>query len=231
MSDLLDRDVVLAGRGIEHSFGAQQVLRGVNVDVAAGEVVALMGPSGSGKSTLLHLLSGLLRPTAGQVRLLGRRIDSLNERARAQIRLRDLGFVFQFGDLVPELTVAENVELPLRLLGTRRTEARRSAEELMAVLGIAELADRRLHEVSGGQAQRAAVARALVHRPAVVLADEPTGALDTEAGELVLEALVGTARERGSAVVIVTHEMSVAAWADRDVQIRDGRARELAVPA
>lgn len=147
------------------------------------------------------------------------------------MRLRDLGFVFQFGDLVPELTVVENVELPLRLLGTRRREARSVALGQLDLLGIADLADRRLVEVSGGQAQRAAVARALVHRPAVVLADEPTGALDTVAGELVLEALVGAARDTRTAVLLVTHEVGVAAWADRDVQIRDGRVRPTAVLA
>ncbi|MFD4993868.1 ABC transporter ATP-binding protein [Cellulosimicrobium cellulans] len=231
MSDEATRDLVLSARGIEHAYGADPVLRGVDVDVVAGEVVALMGPSGSGKSTLLHLLAGLLVPDAGQVRLLGRRLDTLGERARAQVRLRDLGFVFQFGDLVPELTVVENVELPLRLLGTRRREARSAALGQLDLLGIADLADRRLVEVSGGQAQRAAVARALVHRPAVVLADEPTGALDTVAGELVLEALVGAARDTRTAVLLVTHEAGVAAWADRDVQIRDGRVRPTAVLA
>ncbi|MCO7273459.1 MULTISPECIES: ABC transporter ATP-binding protein [Cellulosimicrobium] len=231
MSDGAARDVVLSARRIEHAYGADPVLRGVDLDVVAGEVVALMGPSGSGKSTLLHLLAGLLVPDAGQVRLLGRRLDTLGERARAQVRLRDLGFVFQFGDLVPELTVVENVELPLRLLGTRRREARSVALGQLDLLGIADLADRRLVEVSGGQAQRAAVARALVHRPAVVLADEPTGALDTVAGELVLEALVGAARDTRTAVLLVTHEVGVAAWADRDVQIRDGRVRPTAVLA
>ncbi|MGW6226107.1 ABC transporter ATP-binding protein [Cellulosimicrobium cellulans] len=231
MSGGAARDVVLSARGIEHAYGADPVLRGVDVDVVAGEVVALMGPSGSGKSTLLHLLAGLLVPDAGQVRLLGRRLDTLGERARAQVRLRDLGFVFQFGDLVPELTVVENVELPLRLLGTRRREARSVALGQLDLLGIADLADRRLVEVSGGQAQRAAVARALAHRPAVVLADEPTGALDTVAGELVLEALVGAARDTRTAVLLVTHEAGVAAWADRDVQIRDGRVRPTAVLA
>ncbi|MGN7702285.1 ABC transporter ATP-binding protein [Cellulosimicrobium sp. 22601] len=231
MSDGAARDVVLSARRIEHAYGADPVLRGVDLDVVAGEVVALMGPSGSGKSTLLHLLASLLVPDAGQVRLLGRRLDTLGERARAQVRLRDLGFVFQFGDLVPELTVVENVELPLRLLGTRRREARSVALGQLDLLGIADLADRRLVEVSGGQAQRAAVARALVHRPAVVLADEPTGALDTVAGELVLEALVGAARDTRTAVLLVTHEVGVAAWADRDVQIRDGRVRPTAVLA
>lgn len=215
-------EVLLTGRGLHHAYGATPVLRGVDVDVVAGEVLALMGPSGSGKSTLLHLLAGLLVPDAGQVELAGRRLDTMREGARADVRLREMGFVFQFGDLVPELTLGENVALPLRLLGQGRARARRTATDLMDVLGIADLADRFGSEVSGGQAQRAAVARALVHSPRVVFADEPTGSLDTLAGERVMEALLAAARETGTAVVLVTHELSVAAYADRDVQMRDG---------
>ena len=222
---------MLRGRGLRHSYGTQEVLRGVDVEVRAGEIVALMGPSGSGKSTLLHLLAGLLAPDAGEVELAGRRIDRLSESARSRIRLENLGFVFQFGDLVPELTVVENVELPLRLLGTARRAARRTATELLDLLGIADLADRRLHEVSGGQSQRTAVARALVHSPVAVLADEPTGALDTTAGEKVLEALIGAARHTGAAVLLVTHELSVASWAGRDVQLRDGTVRDSSATA
>ncbi|MCB2177175.1 MAG: ABC transporter ATP-binding protein [Actinomycetales bacterium] len=219
-------EVVLRGSALRHSYGIQEVLRGVDVEVRAGEVVALMGPSGSGKSTLLHLLAGLLRPDAGEVELRGERIDHLSEGERSRTRLEHLGFVFQFGDLVPELTVVENVELPLRLLGRRRGAARRAATELLDLLGIADLADRRLHEVSGGESQRAAVARALVHSPAAVLADEPTGALDTITGERVLEALVAAARHTGAAVLLVTHELTVASWAGRDVQLRDGTIRD-----
>lgn len=215
--------IALRGRELHHSYGKDEVLRDVDVDVASGEIVALMGPSGSGKSTLLHLLAGLLTPTGGEVWLRDERLDALSENARADRRLRRMGFVFQFGDLVPELTLVENVELPLRLTGHSRAAARRTATDLMAALGIADIADRRLNGVSGGQAQRAAVARALVHSPEIVFADEPTGSLDTLAGEQVMEALVGAARETGAAVVIVTHEMSVAAFADRDLQMRDGQ--------
>lgn len=221
-----EEPIALSGRALRHTYSNDEVLRGVDIDVQPGEVVALMGPSGSGKSTLLHLLAGLLTPRSGEVRLRGERIDALGESARADLRLRRMGFVFQLGDLVPELTLVENVELPLRLTGHRRTAARRTAGDLMAALGIAEIAGRRLDEVSGGQAQRAAVARALVHSPEVVFADEPTGSLDTLAGEQVMEALVGAARETGAAVVLVTHEMSVAAFADRDLQMRDGRIRQ-----
>jgi putative ABC transport system ATP-binding protein len=214
---------VLDGRGLRHSYGTTRVLDGVDISVAAGEVVAIMGPSGSGKSTLLHLLAGLLQPDAGEVWLAGQRVDTLGEQRRSHLRLRRMGFVFQFGDLVPELTVAENVELPLRLTGVRPRAARVRALAMLDRLGVAEHADKRLSEVSGGQAQRAAVARALVHTPPVVLADEPTGSLDTVTGELVLEALVGAAGEQGTAVLLVTHELKVASWATRDVQLRDGR--------
>lgn len=213
---------VLTGRGLRLDIGATAVLRGVDISLNAGEVVAVMGPSGSGKSTLLHVLAGLLRPDAGTVHLEGQRMDTLSDAARSDLRLRRLGFVFQFGDLVQELTVGENVALPLRLTGVPRRAASERAAELLEQLGIEQVADRRVSEVSGGQAQRAAVARALVHRPAVVLADEPTGALDTVSGELVLEALVQTAQAVGTAVLLVTHEARVAAWASREVQLRDG---------
>lgn len=213
---------VLQASGLSHSYGATRVLRDVDFAIDPGEVVSIMGPSGSGKSTLLHLLAGLLAPDAGEVYLDGARIDRLAERRRAGLRLRQMGFVFQFGDLVPELSLVENVELPLRVTGTRARRARRRAAEMLDRLGVADLADRRVSEVSGGQAQRAAVARALVHEPAVVLADEPTGSLDTVTGELVLEALVGAAREQEAAVVLVTHELSVASWAQRSILLRDG---------
>lgn len=222
---------VLQARGLEHSFGATRVLRGVDFAVGAGEMVSIMGPSGSGKSTLLHLLAGLLTPDEGKVYLDGERLDRQPERRRAALRLRRMGFVFQFGDLVPELSLVENVELPLRVTGTRGRRARRRAIEMLDRLGVAELADRRVSEVSGGQAQRAAVARALVHHPAVVLADEPTGSLDTLTGELVLEALVGAARDQHAAVVLVTHDLSVAAWAQRSVMLRDGAEVGAEVPA
>jgi len=214
---------VLQGINLTHSYGTTQVLDGVNIAVKPGEVVALLGQSGSGKSTLLHLLGGLLRPDGGEVWLAGQRIDNLSERDRSRARLRQIGFVFQFGDLVPELTVVENVEIPLRFAGEAPKVARARAMDLLDHLGVATEADRRLSEVSGGQAQRAAVARALVASPAVVLADEPTGALDSATGERVLEALVGTAKEQGTAVLLVTHELRVASWADRDVLLRDGR--------
>ncbi|QAY64629.1 ATP-binding cassette domain-containing protein [Xylanimonas allomyrinae] len=215
--------IVLEGRRLGHSYGPTRVLDDVDVTIRAGEIVAVMGPSGSGKSTLLHLLAGLLKPDVGEVWLAGQRFDTLGERKRSERRLKELGFVFQFGDLVPELTVEENVELPLRLLGTRPAQARARAHEMLDRLGVVEHAAKRLSEVSGGQAQRAAVARALVHTPPVILADEPTGSLDTTTGELVLEAFVDAARDQGTAVVLVTHELRVASWAGRDILLRDGR--------
>ncbi|MDR1118859.1 MAG: ATP-binding cassette domain-containing protein [Bifidobacteriaceae bacterium] len=221
---------VLAGAGLTHSFGGADVLRDVDIALQPGECVAVMGPSGSGKSTLLHLLGGLLTPDAGEVWLAGRRIDRLPERRRAALRLANVGFVFQFGDLIPELTVVENVELPLRLNGAAPKEARRRALAALERLDVAAHAGKRLREVSGGQAQRAAVARALAGEPPVILADEPTGSLDTVTGELVMEALVSAAREAGTAVLTVTHELKVAAWAERDVLLRDGRVVGASAP-
>jgi putative ABC transport system ATP-binding protein len=214
---------LLSGHSLALRFGSTQALAGVDLEVAPSEVVAVMGASGSGKSTLLHCLAAILRPDTGEVRFAGERIDSLSEKERSALRRKDFGFVFQFGELVPELTLVENVALPLRLAGlSRRTAAERSLE-LLARLEVDDVAGKRTSEVSGGQAQRVAVARALVHRPRVVFADEPTGALDTASGELVLDALCELARDLGSAVVLVTHEARVAAYADREVVMRNGR--------
>ncbi|MER5636450.1 ABC transporter ATP-binding protein [Kitasatospora sp. NPDC002227] len=204
-------------------FGSTRALDGVSFEVAPKEIVAVTGSSGSGKSTLLHCLAGILRPEGGTVHLGGERIDDLPEAGRSALRRRDFGFVFQLGELIPELSIAENVSLPLRLAGVTRKDATRQAAEALARLEIADLGPKRPAQVSGGQAQRAAVARALVHRPKVVFADEPTGALDTTNGERVLEALTTAAREQGAAVVIVTHEARVAACADREVVMSNGQ--------
>lgn len=212
----------LEARGLHLTFGRTEALRGASLTVARGEVLALMGASGSGKSTLLYCLAGILTPDAGEVRLLGDPVADLGERARADLRLSRVGFVLQGGELVPELTLSENVALPLQLLGVRHTEAARRAEQMLASVDLAEAGGRRAGEVSGGQAQRAAVARALVHDPEVVLADEPTGALDTINGEQVLELLLTSARSRGASVVLVTHDHRVAAHADRLAIMRDG---------
>jgi putative ABC transport system ATP-binding protein len=214
---------LLTATDLHLSFGSSPALAGASVEVAPGEVLALLGPSGSGKSTLLHCLAGILRPEAGEVRYRGARVDDLSDERRSALRRSDFGFVFQFGSLVPELSAVDNVALPLRLAGDRRTAARRRATEWLERLEVGDVADKRPGEMSGGQGQRVAVARALVGGPRVVFADEPTGALDSFNGELVMDLLVGAARIQGASVVLVTHESRVAAYADREVVIRDGR--------
>ncbi|GAA2109380.1 ABC transporter ATP-binding protein [Kitasatospora saccharophila] len=218
-----DDGVLLRAEGVALRYGTLPALHGVDVAVAAGTVTAVTGPSGSGKSSLLHCLAGVLRPTGGRVLFEGRDLAALSDRELSAVRARSFGFVFQFGDLVPELTLAENVALPLVLAGQRGRRARGPVLELLARLGIDHLADRRPALVSGGQAQRAAVARALVHRPAVLFADEPTGALDRAAGRLVLAELLALSAERGTAVVLVTHDETVAAAAGRRLDLVDGR--------
>jgi putative ABC transport system ATP-binding protein len=217
MSPLIEaRDVVL-------SFGRTPALRGAGLSVASGEILAVMGPSGSGKSTLLHCLAGILTPDSGEVRFDGRRIDALGETERSALRRDRFGFVFQFGQLVPELTAEENVALPLLLGGVRRTPALAQARAWLERLGLDGLELRRSGELSGGQAQRVALARGLVAGPKILFADEPTGSLDSLTGEQVMDLLVSAAREHGTTVVLVTHEARVAAYADREVIVRDGR--------
>ncbi|GAA2592133.1 ABC transporter ATP-binding protein [Winogradskya consettensis] len=217
---------LLAADDVHLSFGETRALQGASLQVYAGEIVALMGPSGSGKSSLLHCLAGILAPDAGSVRYGDRDLAQMTDSCRSALRRGEFGFVFQFGQLVPELTCAENVALPLRLAGTRRREAHRKAAVWLERLEVADVAGKRPGQVSGGQGQRVAVARALVTRPKVIFADEPTGALDSLNGELVLKLLVSAVRETGAAVVLVTHEVRVAAYGDREVVVRDGRIRE-----
>jgi putative ABC transport system ATP-binding protein len=208
--------------GVEFAFTpGEPVLCGAALEVAAGEVVAVRGRSGSGKSTFLLCL-GILAPQAGRIEIAGRDLTVLDDDGRSAVRRTSLGFVFQFGELVAELDLLGNVALPLELLGVRRSRAARHAGALLDELGLGPLARRRPGEVSGGQAQRAAVARALVHRPAVVLADEPTGSLDEENAATVLDALVGLAVRRSAALVLVTHDDRVAERASRSVTLVDG---------
>ncbi|SHM94315.1 ABC transporter ATP-binding protein [Cryptosporangium aurantiacum] len=213
---------VLTGTDLVRSFGKTPALRGVSCAIRAGEIVAITGPSGSGKSTLLLCLAGVLAPDAGAVNFGGRRIDQLSEAERSRLRRTELGVLFQFGQLVPELTVGENVALPLLLSGARRREALGTASEWLDRFGVADLAQRYPGELSGGQQQRAAVARSLVTEPRVLFADEPTGALDSLAGEQLLTQLTRVARENGTAVLIVTHEAQVAAYAQREITLWDG---------
>jgi putative ABC transport system ATP-binding protein len=216
---------VLEARNLAKTYdtGGANVLalRGVDIAVERGEFVAITGPSGCGKSTLLNLLAGLDRPTAGEVWLDGERIDELSEAELARLRRGKVGFVFQFFNLVPTLSVIENVELPLLLDGMRRGEARGRASALLDDLGIGEKDDAAPVQLSGGEQQRVAFARAMANVPNVVLADEPTGNLDTGSSREVL-ALLRDARERGQTLVLVTHDARVAAAADRVIKLRDG---------
>jgi putative ABC transport system ATP-binding protein len=217
-------DCILEARDLHRSFGATPALRGAGVAVATGELLAVMGPSGSGKSTLLHCLAGILRPDRGEIRFRGQRTDTLGEQERSALRRDHFGFVFQFGQLVPELTAEENVGLPLLLAGVRRAQALREARVWLAQLGLDGLESHRSGELSGGQAQRVALARGMITHPEVLFADEPTGSLDSLTGEHVMELLVRSARQHGTTVVLVTHEARVAAYADREIVVRDGRA-------
>jgi putative ABC transport system ATP-binding protein len=213
---------VLTASGVHRSFGSTQALRGASISIQRGELVAVTGPSGSGKSTLLHCLAGILVPDSGVVTFAGRRLAELNADERTRLRRMHLGLVLQFGQLVPELTALENVALPLLLEGRGRREAERAARLWLDQLEVADRADLRPPALSGGEQQRVAIARGLVTSPDVVLADEPTGSLDTVTGELALEVLVKAVHETGAALVVVTHEHRVSAWLDREVVLRDG---------
>jgi putative ABC transport system ATP-binding protein len=207
----------------QHGAGeaAVHALRGVSLAVRPGELVAVMGPSGSGKSTLLTIAGGLDTPTSGDVRIDGESLAGLSRAAIARLRRRSLGYVFQDLNLIPSLTAAENVQLPLELDGVRTAAARRAARAALAEVGLADHADRFPDEMSGGQQQRTAIARALVGDRRLVLADEPTGALDSETGEAILQ-LLRSRVDAGAAALLVTHEARHAAWADRVVFLRDG---------
>lgn len=213
---------VLSGRGIVYSYGSTPALRGVSVHVAAGEILAITGPSGSGKSTLMLCLSGVLRPDAGEVRFGEHVISNANESERSRLRRSEFGILFQFGQLVPELTAVENVALPLLLSGVKRNPAITAATNWLDRFGVADQAASRPAEMSGGQAQRAAAARAMVTEPKVLFADEPTGALDALAGEQVMAQIVRVTRESSTSVIIITHDAKVAAYGDREVGVRDG---------
>ncbi|MEU9341502.1 ATP-binding cassette domain-containing protein [Streptomyces sp. NPDC048278] len=213
---------LLAGRDLAKAHGRTEALRGASVGLHAGEILAVTGTSGSGKSTLLHCLAGIVRPDAGSVTYAGERLDGLLEKRLSELRRTDFGVVFQFGQLIPELTALDNVALPLMLAGAARADARARAGEWLERFGVRGQEELRPGAMSGGQAQRAALARALVTGPKVVFADEPTGALDSLASEQVMTALVHTVRETGAAVLLITHDAQVAAYADREVRLGDG---------
>lgn len=214
---------VLSARSIHKRFGLTHALRGADLDIEQGEIVAIMGPSGSGKSTLLHCLAGVLAPDEGRVLLAGKDIGTLSEAARSRLRLTRFGFVFQFGQLLPELAAIDNVSLPLLLVGKGRSEARREAVGWLERLGIGEQAGKRPAQLSGGQAQRVAIARALAMHPEVLFADEPTGALDSLTAETTMTLMRDEVRAAGTTLVVITHDPRTAAYADREIIIRDGR--------
>ncbi|MET9881308.1 ABC transporter ATP-binding protein [Actinacidiphila glaucinigra] len=220
-------DSLLTAVALRKSYGTTAALDGADLAIRPGEIFALMGPSGSGKSTLLHCLAGIVTPDSGTITYAGRELSAMSDAARSALRRSDFGFVFQFGQLVPELTCLENVALPLRLSGTKRKDAEGTARSWMDRLEVADLGHKRPGEVSGGQGQRVAVARSLVTGPKVLFADEPTGALDSFNGERVMELLTDAARSSRTAVVLVTHDARVAAYADREIVLRDGRSRTM----
>jgi putative ABC transport system ATP-binding protein len=213
---------LLRGTAITRSYGPTPALRGVDIEIAEGEIVAVTGPSGCGKSTLLHCLAGILPVDSGQVFYRDQELGQWSEAARSKLRRTRFGVLFQFGQLVSELTAAENVALPLLLAGSGRREARRTALYWLERFGAGGLGDKRPGQMSGGQQQRCAVARAMATEPDVLFADEPTGALDQLTGEQVLAEILQEARGQHMAVLLVTHEPRIAAYADREVVLRDG---------
>jgi putative ABC transport system ATP-binding protein len=221
------KENIVEARNLVKSFGETPALRSASLTIRQGEIVAVMGPSGSGKSTLLHCLAGILVPEQGEVWFGGQRLDTLNDDRRSALRRDRFGFVFQSGQLVPELTAEQNVALPLLLSGTRRGPATTTARRWFGPLGLDGLEHRRSGELSGGQAQRVALARGLVAGPELLFADEPTGSLDSVSGELVMDLLTAAVRKHGTTVVLVTHDARVAAYADREVIVRDGKITTL----
>lgn len=217
-------DIIIRTDDIKKSYGETHAMRGISLDIKRGEVLAIMGPSGSGKSTLLHTIAGITRPDSGKVYFNGSRIDNLNDRQRTMLRRSKFGFVFQFSQLVPELTAIDNVAVPLLLNGVDKRTAYKRAEQWLNKVGIN---DAKLHnlanQLSGGQIQRVAIARAMIINPEILFADEPTGSLDSINSELVMKMFIRTAKDNGTTVVMVTHEPTIAAYADREIIVRDGK--------
>lgn len=218
MGDMNDK---LVAKNLTKSYGQVRALAGVSIDIPPGQQLAIMGPSGSGKSTLLHCLSGILRPEVGTVHLGSTDITSLTDSQRSRLRRSHFGFVFQDGQLIDELTAAENVAFPLLLAGVPRSRALNEAAVWLERLGLAGMDSRKPGEMSGGQAQRLAIARALVHQPSVVFADEPTGALDQATGHEVMQVLTSICSMANATLIVVTHDTKVAQWCSRLVEIRD----------
>lgn len=209
-------------RDITKSYNSAPVLTGISLTIEPGETVAVMGPSGSGKSTLLHCMSGVLLPNDGDVIYGDTKVNSLSDADRSALRLHDFGFVFQDGQLLPELTARENVALPMILQGKKRSKSLSLADDVLGRLGLKDLTRRRPGQMSGGQAQRVAIARAMAGEPGVIFADEPTGALDQSTGHEVMQQLIALVEQTGTTLVMVTHDVKVADWCRRRVEIRDG---------
>ncbi|MBT7642805.1 MAG: ABC transporter ATP-binding protein [Rhodobiaceae bacterium] len=201
---------------------ALHVLQGASLEIAQGEVVALVGPSGSGKSSLLHIAGLMEKPEQGSITLKGQVVTDAEDKARTELRRAHIGFVYQFHNLLPEFTALENVAMPARLAGDSKSEAASKAAALIDKLGLSDRASHLPSQLSGGEQQRVAIARALTNTPALVLADEPTGSLDGAAGDKVADLLLSEARAQGSSVLLATHDMDLAARADRIVGLRDG---------
>ncbi|MBC6746944.1 ABC transporter ATP-binding protein [Corynebacterium sp. MSK151] len=216
------RNARLCIRDITKSYNSAPVLTGISLTIEPGETVAVMGPSGSGKSTLLHCMSGVLLPDDGDVIFGDTKISSLSDADRSALRLHDFGFVFQDGQLLPELTARENVALPMILQGKKRSKSLALADDVLNRLGLKDLTRRRPGQMSGGQAQRVAIARAMAGEPGVIFADEPTGALDQSTGHEVMQQLTALVEQTGTTLVMVTHDVKVADWCRRRVEIRDG---------
>lgn len=216
-------EVIISAKDIKKAYGKTHALRGASLRVKKGEVLAIMGPSGSGKSTLLHSLAAIISVDSGEIRLNGKRIDKLPDDKRSILRRTMFGFVFQFGQLVPELTVEDNVALPLLLNKKDKKEVYKKAKRWIAEVGLSGKENNLPGELSGGQAQRIAIARAMVVEPQILFADEPTGSLDTFNSEKVMELFIKTVKEHGTTVIMVTHEPSIAAYADREIVVRDGK--------
>ena len=227
--NLTAQDVVFECDGIVRRFregdSTLEVLSGVNLKIRAGERLAIIGASGSGKTTLLQIMGGLDEPTEGGISVGGHSMAQITETEKGQLRNKYLGFVYQFHHLLPEFSAEENVAMPLLIRGVRRADALQDARELLDRVGLAERLDHKPGELSGGERQRAAVARALINRPALVLADEPTGNLDAGNGAQVLSLMLDLNRELATSLVIVTHDHSIAAQMDRILVLEDGRLR------